>query len=115
MINLLQNACQALPDISRGIYLATYYDKETDSIVCKLKDEGIGMSENVLKHGHRSVFFTTKRESGSTGLGLSISTKIINDHKGKLHFTSSPDKGTTVTITLPVKNEMKPTDPDKSV
>ncbi|MBN1293839.1 MAG: cache domain-containing protein [Candidatus Latescibacteria bacterium] len=105
IINLLQNACQALPNSSKGIFLTTSYNKKTDCIVCKLKDEGIGMDENVLKH-ITDPFFTTKRESGNTGLGLSISSNIINEHNGKLHFVSSPGIGTTVTITFPVKNKI---------
>ena len=50
-----------------------------------------------------SPFFTTKHAIGGTGLGLSISHSIIQNHKGAIEFESEPGKGTTATITLPVK------------
>jgi signal transduction histidine kinase len=39
---------------------------------------------------------------GGTGLGLSITRSIIEKHGGSLRFESELDKGTTVTIRLPV-------------
>jgi polar amino acid transport system substrate-binding protein len=48
-------------------------------------------------------FFTTKRNSGGTGLGLSISYNIVQNHGGDLSLQSVYGKGTTATITLPVK------------
>ena len=48
------------------------------------------------------TFFTTKYDSGGIGLGLSISSKIVEEHKGKLSFTSELGKGTKAEIILPV-------------
>jgi len=44
-------------------------------------------------------FFSTKARG--TGLGLAIVKKIINAHKGKISFRTSPEKGTTFVITIP--------------
>ena len=37
-----------------------------------------------------------------SGLGLSISKEIVTGHNGEISVTSTPDKGTTFTVTLPV-------------
>jgi polar amino acid transport system substrate-binding protein len=101
IINLIQNACQALPDIRKGISLSTSFDEKTWSIVVKVQDEGIGISSEVLSH-ITDPFFTTKSDSGGIGLGLSISSRIVKEHGGTLTFSSEPGKGTTAEIILPV-------------
>jgi len=101
IINLIQNACQALSDIQKGIFLSTSYDEKTCSIVVKVKDEGVGILPEVLPH-ITDPFFTTKSNSGGIGLGLSISSRIIKEHGGTLVFASEPGKGTIAEITLPV-------------
>jgi signal transduction histidine kinase len=101
IINLIQNACQALPDIRRGISLSTSFDEKTSSIVVKVQDEGIGIPPEVLPH-IADPFFTTKSLSGGIGLGLSISSRIIKEHGGELTFTSEPEKGTIVEMILPI-------------
>lgn len=101
IINLIQNACQALPDIRRGLSLSTSYNEKMHSIVVKVQDEGIGIPPEVLSH-ITDPFFTTKSDSGGIGLGLSISSRIVKEHGGTLTFTSEPGKGTTTEIILPV-------------
>jgi polar amino acid transport system substrate-binding protein len=101
IINLIQNACQALLDIRRGISLSTSYDETTSSIVLKVQDEGAGIPPDVLPH-IMDPFFTTKSNSGGIGLGLSISSRIVKEHGGTLAFSSEPGRGTTAEIILPV-------------
>jgi PAS domain S-box-containing protein len=100
IINLIQNACQALPDIRRGLSLSTSFNETTYSIVVKVQDEGIGIPPEVLPH-ITDPFFTTKSSSGGIGLGLSISSRIVKEHGGTLTFNSEPGKGTTAEIMLP--------------
>ena len=104
IINLLTNACQALQDKGKGLSISTSYDKESDRVVAKVYDEGVGISPDDLKH-ITDPFFTTKRNSGGTGLGLSISHNIVNSHGGELNFISELGKGTTVVLTFPVQRE----------
>jgi PAS domain S-box-containing protein len=101
IINLIQNACQALPDIRRGLSLSTSFDEKTCSIVVKVQDEGIGIPPEVLPH-ITDPFFTTRPNSGGIGLGLSISSRIVKELGGTLTFTSEPGKGTIVEMILPI-------------
>jgi PAS domain S-box-containing protein len=107
IINLIQNACQALPDIRRGIFLSTSYNEKTSSIVVKVQDEGVGIPPEVLPH-ITDPFFTTKSNAGGIGLGLSISSRIVKEHGGTLTFISEPGKGTIAEIILPVPQAYHP-------
>jgi len=100
LINVIQNGCQALQNKDKAITVRTYHDPSRHAVIVEITDEGIGISEEDLKH-IKDPFFTTKRSSGGTGLGLSISASIIEKHKGTLDFESKPGKGTAVTIVLP--------------
>jgi len=114
IINLLVNACQALPDKKHSIQISTAYDKEASSVLVQVRDQGVGMSDEVLQR-IKDPFFTTNRESGGTGLGLAISESIIEDHGGNLKLDSSPGKGTTVTVSLPANSSSEGRNRDKEV
>ncbi|MBC7189249.1 hypothetical protein H5U35_03415, partial [Candidatus Aerophobetes bacterium] len=51
-------------------------------------------------------FFTTKNKGKGTGLGLSISYGIVKSHGGEIVINSSPGKGTTVVVRLPVREKI---------
>jgi signal transduction histidine kinase len=101
VINLLVNACQALPGPERAIRLTTAYEASSGQVLIEVTDEGCGMPEKVLQK-IRNPFFTTKRGSGGTGLGLAIADRIVEDHGGSMCFTSTVDQGTIVRVCLPV-------------
>ena len=99
ILNLIQNACQALPDRTRGLFIAT----ETEAgggVRPSIRDEGAGIRAADLPRV-REPFFTTKADSGGIGLGLSISSRIVEEHRGSMQFSSEPGSGTTVTLHLP--------------
>ena len=100
IINLLQNACQALPNRKKGLFVTTARDGS--NIVIVIQDEGTGIDAEALPRIHEP-FFTTRQDSGGIGLGVSISSKIVEEHGGTMRFTSEPGSGTTVTITLPAE------------
>ena len=104
LVNLILNACQALPDNERAIELTTWCDASRNTVVFRLRDEGSGISPEDLPR-LTDPFFTTKRENGGTGLGLSVSAGIVKEHNGTLEFVSAPGSGTTVTLTLPAHKE----------
>jgi len=101
VVNLLQNACQALTSRKEPVRTATSHDPATHSVTLIVQDGGAGISEDVLPR-ITDPFFTTKRDTGGTGLGLSISATIVHQHGGSLRFMSEPGAGTTVTVELPV-------------
>ncbi|MBI5632200.1 MAG: PAS domain S-box protein [Nitrospirae bacterium] len=101
VINLIMNALQSLRQRSEAVIVSTLFDEEADAILITVRDEGIGIPQEVLKH-ITEPFYTTRIDEGGTGLGLSISFSIIKDHQGSLTFLSEPGKGTTATISLPV-------------
>ena len=101
VVNLVLNACQALPGVDRGVSLATGFDREQNVVVIQVRDEGVGIAGEHLPQ-LMDPFFTTKRDTGGTGLGLSVSAGIVKEHGGTLRFESAPETGTTVTLSLPV-------------
>lgn len=75
-----------------------------DFVVFTISDNGIGMSEeDMSKLFNEFVRIKNQRTKGisGSGLGLSIVKKIIDAYDGDITVTSSPDKGTTFTVTLP--------------
>jgi PAS domain S-box-containing protein len=99
IINLVINGLQSLPDKSAGLTLVTRADLAAATVVITVRDQGDGMTEEVLAR-LTEPFYSTKLEKGGTGLGLSICASIIKEHKGLLCFESRPGTGTTVTVTL---------------
>lgn len=71
----------------------------------RVQDEGCGIEEEDLPHVfdrfYRSDSARKKQEIGGYGLGLSIAKKITEVHEGEIAVTSEPQKGTTVSVTLP--------------
>lgn len=104
VINLVLNACQALPDRERSLTITVGSWPEHRRNFIRVSDTGIGILPEHIKL-ITDPFFTTRRAVGGTGLGLSVSTRIIEEHGGSLHFASKPGEGTTVTIELPMVTE----------
>ncbi|MCF8091236.1 MAG: HAMP domain-containing histidine kinase [Desulfotignum sp.] len=76
-----------------------------DHLVFSVEDKGPGMSRQEMEKLFTPFGRTrTKKTAGekSTGLGLLITHKIITAHNGTLHVDSEPDRGTFITVKLPV-------------
>lgn len=105
-LNLLRNAKQAFnkyepPNEPPSIWLSVKRQKMF--IVIEIQDNGPGMTENVSRHIFEP-FFTTKSVGSGTGLGLSIAYFIITErHQGSIQVKSTPNKGSTFTISLPIE------------
>jgi PAS domain S-box-containing protein len=100
VINLLANACQALPSRDRKITVMTSLQGDSDSILLEVADEGVGMPPQYVSRV-TDPFFTTKRAKGGSGLGLAVSSRIVSNHKGSIAFDSKLEIGTRVTVRLP--------------
>lgn len=103
-INLLVNACQAMPDGGK-LTITMQTDGEGNQIVTTIEDTGHGIPEENLGKIF-DPFFTTKGQEVSgvagTGLGLSVSYGIIQNHGGRISVESVVGKGTTFTVELPI-------------
>ncbi len=101
MINLLLNASQAITGAGQ-IKVELDRLENTHSVVIKVSDTGCGIPEDQIDQIF-DPFFTTKRDWRGTGLGLAVSYRIIQLLKGTITVSSQVDKGTTFTITMPLK------------
>ncbi|MDD3127619.1 MAG: PAS domain S-box protein, partial [Candidatus Izemoplasmatales bacterium] len=102
IVNLVQNACQALSGPEKAIRISV--GPENGMAMIKVEDEGVGIPETNMPH-LLDPFFTTKRDIGGTGLGLAITAGIIKEHAGDIQIDSREGQGTTVKVFLPVYEE----------
>ncbi len=103
VVNLLQNAAQALTERSQGIGLVTRYQAEAAEVCLEVHDEGRGIPAEIRSR-LGEPFFTTRRDTGGSGLGLSLVNAIVHSHGGRLEIDSTPEKGTRMVVHLPVQN-----------
>jgi len=98
-LNLLNNASAAC---YKGGTITVQTEVQNQNVVVRFHDTGIGIKPEDKKHIFEP-FFTTKPEVKGTGLGLSVSYGIIKEHGGKITVESTPGKGTTFSVTLPIE------------
>lgn len=98
--NLLENAVQAIPADREG-RVEVVLSKEGDDALIAFSDNGTGIEPDAVGRIFQP-YFTTK--SSGTGLGLAMTKKIIEFWKGTIRFETSPGKGTTFYITIPIAN-----------
>lgn len=99
--NIIQNGIDALSD---GGKINIMSSANSQFLKIEFQDTGTGMDEETIKKIF-TPYFSTK--SHGMGLGLPIVDKIIKEHKGKIEVKSQPDKGTTFTLLLPIKERDK--------
>ena len=103
-INLLTNACQAIPDRGEIVVSSRMVEGRHEVVI---RDDGIGMAEDVLPRIF-DPFYTTRRVGEGKGLGLSISYGIVSKHGGRIVATSRPNEGTTLRLELPTDGYKEP-------
>ncbi|MDZ7663724.1 MAG: response regulator [Desulfotignum sp.] len=99
LLNLLSNSIQATDDGGEVIVSLSTSLEEAKIIV---QDTGCGISKENISRIFEP-FFTTKEADQGTGMGLYVSWGIITGLGGLISVESEVNKGTTFTITLPVK------------
>ena len=105
-MNILNNAIQAIPEERKDGEITIYTEEEDNHVVIRMKDNGMGMPEDIQKRIWEP-FFTTKPVGVGTGLGMSITFGIIEKHSGKIELQSEVGKGTEFVITLPKKLDLR--------
>jgi two-component system NtrC family sensor kinase len=107
LLNLCNNAFYSAAEkykVSGGtfkpiVHLTT--KKLNDHIEIRVKDNGSGIPEDIMKKIF-NPFFTTKPTGQGTGLGLSLSYDIVKAHGGELTVESKVGEGATFIIRLPI-------------
>lgn len=102
LVNLIKNAAEAVSDKGGDIKIVTSLQGEQVGLT--VQDSGVGISEANMSRLF-TPFFTTKFEAG-TGLGLATSRQIVNQHGGHILVDSIEGEGTTVTVDLPLAQEL---------
>lgn len=85
-------------------------ENDKKSIIYKVKDTGIGVpklqQKNLFSKFFRADNARHVRPDG-TGLGIYLAKKVIDDHGGKMIFSSSEGKGSTFGFEIPIKSKLK--------
>jgi len=98
--NILSNAYK----YSTEGHIDMYVNFEYDKVTVEVTDHGIGIPETDLVHLFQPFYRAANTdEIQGTGLGLAIVKDFIDLHKGQIFVISELGKGTTVTISLPLK------------
>lgn len=105
--NLAVNAAEACKERSAANYspriiIITKLSIEGKSIIIEIKDNGIGMQPDVTNHIY-NLHYTTKKTG--FGIGLYLTKKAVELHKGEIMCESTPYKGTSFIVTLPILME----------
>jgi signal transduction histidine kinase len=96
LLNLIRNAVDAMP-CGGNLTIAT--KRNGTKALVSVIDNGHGMTDEEARNLF-IPFFTTK--SDGTGLGLAHTQQIINEHGGRIDWTTKHGKGSTFTIQLPL-------------
>ena len=100
LTNLILNARDAIIGTKKSGSIYTHLFRSDDQIKVEIKDEGMGMSKDVISKIF-DPFFTTKDVGKGLGLGLSICQSIIEKYEGKIMVQSEPGKGSVFMVQFP--------------
>jgi len=102
--NLVQNACEAVPQGSgKADVIVRGLDSRVEILVM---DNGAGIPDSIRE----DVFqpFVTHGKEDGTGLGLAVVQKIVRDHGGEVTVEATGKSGTTFKLILPIKQPVQP-------
>jgi signal transduction histidine kinase len=101
ILNIIDNAIKYTP-VDKTVSITLH--KRGGSAILEITDTGIGISEKEIDHIFERFYRGAKTaKTLGSGLGLAIAQGIIKAHRGEIDVTSKVGKGTTVSITLPIK------------
>jgi signal transduction histidine kinase len=104
VVNLLSNAVKFTPDAGRVDVSATL---DTSQVAIAVKDTGIGIApedQALIFEEFRQAGRDYTRKAEGTGLGLALTKRFVELHGGAIRLESAPGKGSTFTITLPIRH-----------
>ena len=100
IMNLIDNAVDA-SSADQAVSICLHPQPLDGQWKIEIIDHGSGIEQNQLDVIFEP-FFTTKEVGSGTGLGLSIVYGIIEEHGGSIDCQSDPEKGTTMTVRIPI-------------
>jgi len=100
-LNLTLNALDAMP---KGGTLTITSTRSGDNVHITFKDTGEGMTTETLARLW-SPLFTTKAKG--MGFGMAITKRLVEAHGGSISVETKVGKGSTFTVTLPIKRELR--------
>ncbi|WP_266180563.1 sensor histidine kinase [Dyella humicola] len=99
ILNIASNARDAMPE--GGLFEVIVAPSDAATVSLTLRDNGIGMAEEMKKRIFEP-FFTTKPVGSGTGIGLTVVYNLIRAAGGSIEVESQPGIGTAFRIQLPV-------------
>ncbi|MDI9859384.1 hybrid sensor histidine kinase/response regulator transcription factor [Flectobacillus roseus] len=109
VINLLSNAFKFTPSNgSVSMSLGTQILNDEPYLSIKIQDSGIGINNTELSRifdPYYQALHSNSLKVTGTGIGLSLVKQLVDAHSGYIQVQSEPQKGTTFTVLLPLKNE----------
>lgn len=100
IVNLVSNACLAIPPGREGEVTLRLRPSSTGHARLEVSDNGKGIEPENLERIF-DPFFTTRPPGQGTGLGLSICSAIVSAHGGTITVKSQVDRGSTFRVELP--------------
>ena len=84
-------------------------DRNDKEIVVKVRDTGIGMTEEEERQAFQRFFRGGKAQeyARGTGLGLPVAKAIVEAHKGRITLEGKPGEGALATVVLPAEQKLK--------
>jgi signal transduction histidine kinase len=104
LLNLLSNAVKFTPEGGRVDVSAKM---DTDKVAIAVRDTGVGIApedQAALFEEFKQVGKDSTRKAEGTGLGLALTKRFVELHGGEIRVDSAPGKGSTFTVTLPVRS-----------
>ncbi|MGD9079554.1 MAG: ATP-binding protein, partial [Desulfobacterales bacterium] len=102
VLNLMNNAAEAMKTMEAGKKIDVASFVEDDQIFIQVSDSGPGVPQEI-RDKIFDPYFTTKHEG--TGIGLSLCHRIINDHGGALTVLDSDLGGAEFRIAIPINTD----------
>ena len=101
LMALMLNAVDAMDDRGKLTVRTGKNPTRSGEVVLEVEDTGMGIPR-ADQSKIFEPFYTTKPPGRGTGLGLSICYGIVEDHRGRMEVDSTPGRGTTFRVFLPV-------------
>lgn len=109
--NLIKNAIESLADSPRTFRpgkVRLHAEIAEEMVVLIVSDTGSGLSPTELAEVEQYVPGKASKKAHGTGFGLPIAYRKITDHGGAMRITSQEDRGTTITVTIPLEAPEEP-------